>query len=152
MPKTSAGILMYRWVGGALQVLLVHPGGPFWANKDVGAWSIPKGEIGEGKDALAEAQREFQEETGFVVSGDFIPLEAIKQKGGKTIVAWAVQGDLDTGQMHSNTFEMEWPPKSGRVGVFPEIDKAKWFSLSEAKEKINPAQWALVEQLKTLLA
>lgn len=146
MGKTSAGILMYRLGKDEIEVLLVHPGGPLWARKDLGAWSIPKGEF-EGEDALAAAQREFLEELGTPVEGEFIPLTPQKQKSGKTVLAWAVRGDLDTGSLASNRFEMEWPPKSGRVQSFPEVDQAEWFSVPAAMEKINPGQVPFIREL-----
>jgi predicted NUDIX family NTP pyrophosphohydrolase len=146
--KRSAGILPYRCVGGALQVLLVHPGGPFWRNKDLGAWSIPKGEIDEGEDPLAAAIREFAEETGVTLGGEFLPLGEIKQKGGKVVTAFAHACDLDPGAINSNTFEMEWPPRSRRTQVFPEIDAAAWFDLATARQKINAGQAVLIERLQ----
>jgi predicted NUDIX family NTP pyrophosphohydrolase len=146
MTKQSAGILLYRRKNKQLEVLLVHPGGPFWAKKDQGAWSIPKGEY-EGEDALAAAKREFEEETGFSVSGETLALGQQKQKGGKVIDAWALEGDLNPDALHSNTFEMEWPPKSGKRQRFPEIDKAGWFTVETALEKINPGQAAFILEL-----
>jgi predicted NUDIX family NTP pyrophosphohydrolase len=146
MTKQSAGILLYRRKNKQLEVLLVHPGGPFWAKKDQGAWSIPKGEY-EGEDALAAAKREFEEETGFSVSGETLALGQQKQKGGKVIDAWALEGDLNPDALHSNTFEMEWPPKSGKRQRFPEIDKAGWFTAETALEKINPGQAAFILEL-----
>src|SRR5262245_55279201 len=140
MPKTSAGLLLYRKKSHVLEVFLVHPGGPFFVKKDIGAWSIPKGEIEEGEDALAAARREFGEETGFRIEGEFLPLAPITQKSGKIVKAWAVSGDCDPAQMKSNTFTLEWPPRSGRMQEFPEVDRAGWFGLGEAKQKINPAQ------------
>ena len=148
MPKRSAGLLMYRRAGPDISVLLVHPGGPFWAKKDEGAWSIPKGEFEEGEDPLEVAIREFKEETGQKISGDFKVLQPVKQKGGKIIHAWAVEGEADANSITSNTFEMEWPPKSGRISVFPEVDKAAWFKVEEAKKKINEKQAELIEQLE----
>jgi predicted NUDIX family NTP pyrophosphohydrolase len=147
MPKTSAGILLYRRKDNELRVFLVHPGGPFFAKKDEGAWSVPKGELNEGEDALAAARREFLEETGCGAEGTFIPLSPITQKGGKIVLAWAVEGDCDADAIRSNTFALEWPPKSGRVRDFPEVDRAGWFTVGEAKKKINPAQAALVDEL-----
>lgn len=147
MPRTSAGLLLYRWENDALQVFLVHPGGPFFAKKDNGAWSIPKGEIDEGEDALAAAQREFEEETGCRPGENFLPLAPVKQKSGKTVLAWAVEGDCDPGTIRSNTFTLEWPPKSGRMRECPEVDRAGWFTVDEAKQKINPAQAALIDEL-----
>jgi predicted NUDIX family NTP pyrophosphohydrolase len=152
MSKQSAGLLMYRRRAGELEFLLVHPGGPFWKAKYAGAWTIPKGEIEEGEDALAAAKREFEEELGFKLEGEFIELMPIKQKSGKRVQAWAFEGDCDTSQIKSNTFTMEWPPRSGKMSEFPEVDRAAFFDLREAKEKINPAQVALLEELGTKLA
>ena len=149
MQKRSAGILLFRRKP-ELEFLLVHPGGPLWARKDVGAWTIPKGEL-DGQDPLQAAIREFAEETGDEVSGDFIPLTTIKQASGKEVLAWAVEGDLEAASIKSNTFEMEWPPKSGRKKSFPEIDRAEWFTFETADAKINPAQTALLRELKDLL-
>src|SRR5436190_3387104 len=140
MPKVSAGLLMYRRRGGRLQVLLVHPGGPFWRNKDAGAWTIPKGEVPDGEDLLSAARREFEEELGVRPEGTFAPLTVVREKGGKQVHAWCVEGDLDTAAVRSNTFMMEWPPKSGKQAEFPEVDRAEWFDLPAAREKINPAQ------------
>jgi predicted NUDIX family NTP pyrophosphohydrolase len=148
--KISAGILMYRRRGGDLQVFLVHPGGPLWAKKDLGAWSIPKGEIDPGEEALSAARREFEEETGFPVSGRFLPLSPVKLRSGKLVRAWAVEGDCDPEAVRSNTFPMEWPPRSGRRQEFPEIDRAAWFGREEAKEKINEGQLPLLEELGRL--
>jgi predicted NUDIX family NTP pyrophosphohydrolase len=145
--KQSAGILLYKTEKGIVKVLLAHPGGPFWAKKDEGAWSIPKGEFDENEDALSAAKREFFEETGFEITGECKPLNPIKQKSGKTVYAWAAEGDLDPLQIVSNTFEMEWPPRSGKMKAFPEIDKAEWFTVEEAKKKILPAQVSLLEEL-----
>ena len=145
--KTSAGLLLYRFQNKELQVFLVHPGGPFYKNKDAGAWSIPKGEPGKDEDLLQAAKREFEEETGFNVSGKFIELTPIKQKSGKQVHVWALEKDVDAEKIKSNLFEIEWPPKSGKKQQFPEIDKAAWFSIKEAKEKINPAQVLLIDQL-----
>lgn len=147
MAKRSAGLLMYRRRGGRLEVFLVHPGGPYWKNKDAGAWSIPKGEYGPEEDPLAAARREFIEETGFEAQGDFLALTPVTQAGGKVVHAWAAEGDLDPEQIKSNTFTLEWPPKSGREREFPEVDRAGWFSLEEAKQKINQAQVGLLEEL-----
>jgi predicted NUDIX family NTP pyrophosphohydrolase len=151
MAKVSAGLLMYRRRGGAPEVFLVHPGGPFFAKKDLGAWSIPKGEIDEGEDARATAEREFEEETGFKAGGAFLPLAPATQKGGKIVLAWAVEGDCEPEKMKSNTFTMEWPPRSGRQQEFPEIDRAGWFTIEAAKQKINPAQSSFLEELQRLL-
>lgn len=145
--KQSAGILLYRSSDPETEVLLVHPGGPFWKNKDDGAWTIPKGEFEESEEPLAAAIREFKEETGFVIQGEFRTLDPIQQKAGKMVYAWAVEGDIDVAKVKSNLFEMEWPPKSGKKQSFPEIDKAHWFNLSKAREKINSSQAALLDQL-----
>jgi predicted NUDIX family NTP pyrophosphohydrolase len=150
MPRTSAGLLMFRRKGNAVEVLLVHPGGPFWAKKDLGAWTIPKGELEEGEDELATAQREFEEETGITPSGPFHPLGNIKQKGGKVVHAWAFEGDCDAQRIRSNTFRAEWPRSSGQWREFPEVDKAQWFSFDEARRRINPAQGALLDALSAL--
>jgi len=147
MPKTSAGLLMYRVRNGELEFLLVHPGGPLWKNKDAGVWSIPKGELQEDEDPLAAAKREFTEELGFQPEGRFLELTPIKQKSGKIVRAWAFEGDCDPSQIRSNTFTMEWPPRSGRIGEFPEVDQGAFFNLEQAKDKINPAQAALLEEL-----
>jgi predicted NUDIX family NTP pyrophosphohydrolase len=148
MAKRSAGILMYRRRDGELQVLLGHPGGPFWAKKDAGAWSIPKGEIDEGEDPLAAAKREFAEETGLRPDGELVALTPIRQKGGKLVLAWAIEGDCDAWAIESNVFSMEWPPKSGKMAEFPEIDRAEWFSLDEARRRINPGQLPFIEELQ----
>ncbi len=146
MPKRSAGILMWKR-DPALRVLLVHPGGPFWAKKDLGAWSIPKGEHAEGEDALAAARREFAEELGVEPKGEVTPLGEIKQKSGKRVAGFALHGDFDVAALASNTFELEWPPCSGKAAIFPEVDRAQWFTPEEAKAKINPAQRELIERL-----
>jgi predicted NUDIX family NTP pyrophosphohydrolase len=151
MPKTSAGILMYRRSGESIELFLIHPGGPFWAKKDLGAWSLPKGEY-EDEDPLAAARREFAEETGFDVDGDFIPLAPVKQKGGKVVSAWAVEGSIDASAIHSNMFSMEWPPKSGRVREFPEIDRALWCGFTVAKRKLLPGQRVFLEELEQRVA
>jgi predicted NUDIX family NTP pyrophosphohydrolase len=143
---------MYRRRAGALEVFLVHPGGPFWARKDAGAWSIPKGEIDQAEEPLVVARREFTEETCFRAEGDFEPLAPITQAGGKTVQAWAVEGDCDPANLRSNVFSIEWPPRSGRQRTFPEVDRAAWFPLAVAREKINPAQIALLDELETSLA
>lgn len=147
MPKVSAGLLMYRVREGELEFLLVHPGGPFWKNRDAGAWTIPKGEIQAGEEPLNTALREFEEELGSRAEGKFIELKPVTQKGGKVVHAWAVEGDLNPAHIHSNTFEMEWPPRSGKFQTFPEVDRAEFFRMAEAREKINPAQWAFLEEL-----
>jgi predicted NUDIX family NTP pyrophosphohydrolase len=145
MPKQSAGILLYRKTNKQLQVFLVHPGGPFFKNKDAGAWSIPKGEFLDDEDPLVAAKREFQEETGQAVDGHFIPLKPVSLKSGKIVHAWAVEGDIDHETIFSNLFEMEWPPKSGKKQSFPEIDRAGWFDVDEAKTKINTGQLGLID-------
>ena len=147
--KTSAGILLYRKVQGMLQVFLVHPGGPFFSGKDEGAWSIPKGGIDEGEDPLAAALREFEEETGCRPEGEFLPLSPVKQKGGKTVLSWSVEGRCDAAAIRSNTFTLEWPVGSGRMREFPEVDRAAWFPVDDAKRKINPAQAALIDELSS---
>lgn len=151
MKKQSAGILLYRFREKAVEVFLVHPGGPFWKNKDTGAWSIPKGEFEETENPLTAAIREFKEETGQIINGSFLPLTSIKQKSGKWVYAWALEGELDETKVQSNSFKMEWPPGSGKQQTFPEIDKAAWFNLPEAKEKVNPAQAGLLNELGYLL-
>ena len=139
---------MFRTRNAGLEVLLVHPGGPYFQNKDEGAWTIPKGEVGEGEDLLQRAKMEFQEELGVAASGDWMDMGSVKQKGGKTVHAWAFAGDLKDGfQLVSNTFEMEWPPRSGKVRQFPEVDRASFFSLDEAREKINLAQTVFLDRL-----
>jgi predicted NUDIX family NTP pyrophosphohydrolase len=148
--KTSAGLLLYRQ-RAEIEVFLVHPGGPFWAKKDLGAWSLPKGEFLEGQDPLQAARREFTEETGLVIDGEFRRLEPVKQAGGKIVHAWAIESDCDTGKVRSNSFSMEWPPKSGRVQQFPEVDRAEWFSIPEARRRINARQVALLDQLTSAL-
>ena len=145
--KTSAGILLYRKKENRVEVFLVHPGGPFWKGKETGAWSIPKGEFTPGEDPLTVAKREFNEETGQTVEGNFIELTPIKQKGGKMVYAWAVEGDANADNIVSNTFKTEWPYKSGKWITIPEVDKAGWFSVEEAKEKMNAAQVAFIEDL-----
>ena len=148
----SAGILLYRNNNARLEVFLVHPGGPFFKNKDEGAWSIPKGEFLDNEDPLLAARREFLEETGQkLVSDKFIALSPIRQKSGKTVIAWAVEGDIDPAAIVSNLFEIEWPPKSGKQASFPEVDRGAWFSIDEAKIKINPAQVALIDELVGVL-
>jgi predicted NUDIX family NTP pyrophosphohydrolase len=151
MPKRSAGMLMYRRAGARLEVLLVHPGGPFWAKKDLGAWSLPKGEYAAGEEPLAVAMREFEEETGARPSGDFLPLGESVQPGRKIVTAWAVEGDFDVGALKSNLFEMEWPPKSGRKTSFPEVDRAEWFSIEDARKKILRGQGAFLDRLLSAL-
>jgi len=147
--KTSAGLLMYRFRLGQIEFLLAHPGGPVWRNKDAASWTIPKGEIGEGEDAYEAAKREFAEELGFLPQIKPIPLTAVKQKSGKVVRAWAFEGDFDPKQIHSNLFEMEWPPRSGQTQQFPEIDRVEWFDPATAKTKINPAQIPLLEEAES---
>ena len=137
---------MFRWRDGQLEILLVHPGGPFWARKDEGAWSIPKGEILENEDPLAAARREVAEETGAIPGGTFRPLTPVRQAGGKLVQAWAVECDLDPADIKSNTFEMEWPPRSGRRRAFPEIDRAAWFTIPAARAKILRGQLPLIDE------
>lgn len=148
MPRQSAGILLYR-KKDELEVFLVHPGGPLFAKKDAGAWSVPKGEYVAGEDALEAAKREFEEETGQPIQGTFIPLFPIKQKSGKVVNAWAVEGDIDPAIVSSNTFEMIWPPRSEKMKTFPEIDRAEWFSLEVARLKINERQVAFLDELES---
>jgi predicted NUDIX family NTP pyrophosphohydrolase len=145
--KKSAGILLYRLVNDQPEVLLAHPGGPLWKNKDTGAWTIPKGEFTEEEEPLDAANREFTEETGIALYGEFIELTPVKQKSGKQVFAWALEFDIEASAVQSNVFEIEWPPKSGKLKRFPEIDCAAWFGLSDAKQKINPAQVALIDEL-----
>jgi predicted NUDIX family NTP pyrophosphohydrolase len=149
---TSAGLLMYRRTpDGVLQVLLAHPGGPFWRNKDDGAWTLPKGEYEAPEEALAAARREFAEETGFDAPGPYLPLGEVKQKSGKRVAAWAFRGDCDPAALRCNSFEVEWPPKSGKRQSFPEIERAAWFALDEARAKILPAQRELLDRLEAVL-
>jgi predicted NUDIX family NTP pyrophosphohydrolase len=148
--KKSAGILLYRINNKKPEVLLVHPGGPFWKNKDEGAWTIPKGEFDTTEEPLTAATREFKEETGFHIEGRFLPLHPVTLKSGKQVFAWAVEGDLDTAAIKSNLFETEWPPRSGKKQSFPEIDKAAWFDIQTAGKKINPAQAAFLHELVVL--
>jgi predicted NUDIX family NTP pyrophosphohydrolase len=151
--QQSAGILLHRRRGETLEVLLVHPGGPTWARRDAGAWSIPKGEYAEGEDPLAAARREFEEELGVApAEGDVEDLGEIRQRAGKRVRAWALAGDLDAGAIVSNTFELEWPPRSGRVIEVPEVDRAEWFGLDLAREKVNPGQVPLLDRLEALLS
>jgi predicted NUDIX family NTP pyrophosphohydrolase len=152
MPARSAGILLYRRGSSGPEVLLVHPGGPFWARRDAGAWSIPKGEHAEGEEPVDTARREFAEETGHTLPLDeLVPLGEIRQRSGKRVQAWAAEGDLDPDAVESNTFELEWPPRSGRLQTFPEVDRAGWFPLEEAVERLLPAQTAFVERLRAHL-
>lgn len=151
MVKHSAGLLLFRVREGVLEVFLVHPGGPFWAKKDLGVWSIPKGEIDEGEDKLEAARREFEEETGFRPEGEFRELKPVRQRSGKIVHAWAIEGDCDAAAIRSNTFTLEWPPRSGRLLDVPEVDRAEWFGLSMAKEKILEGQRPLLAQLELTL-
>ncbi len=152
MPEHSAGILLYRRKAGRPEVLLVHPGGPFWKNRDEAAWSIPKGLVDPGEPLLDAARREFQEETGFEVDGPFHELGQLKQPSGKIVHVWAAEGDLDPAQIHSNTFELEWPRHSGRIRTFPEVDQAAWFDLATARKKIHKGQRGFLDRLETELA
>jgi predicted NUDIX family NTP pyrophosphohydrolase len=149
--KESAGMLMYRLCDSRVEVFLVHPGGPYWANKDIGAWSIPKGELAADEESLSAAKREFQEETGIRVEGNFIRLNPLKQPGGKLVHAWAVEGDCDAKKITSNTFSLEWPPRSGKQQQFPEVDRAEWFPLEVAKKKILKGQAGFLDQLQRLI-
>jgi predicted NUDIX family NTP pyrophosphohydrolase len=152
MTKHSAGLLLYRRRSGGLEVLLVHPGGPFWAGKDEGAWSIPKGEYPSGEDPLTAAYREFKEETSCTASGEVIPLASLKQSSGKIIQAWALAGDCDADAIRSNAFAPEWPPRSGRTQEFPEVDRAAWFSLEVARKKIIRGQTGFLDALQQKLS
>lgn len=151
MAKQSAGILVYRRSGEELQVLLIHPGGPYFAKKDVGSWSVPKGEFADGESALDAAKREFAEETGHSIEGEFRSLSPVKLKSGKLINVWAVEAEVDAANIVSNTFEMEWPPRSGRMQCFPEVDRAEWFVIDVAVEKINIGQVPLLLELAAVL-
>ncbi|MBI3015298.1 MAG: NUDIX domain-containing protein [Candidatus Tectomicrobia bacterium] len=151
MAKKSAGLLLFRERSGHFEVLLVHPGGPFWAKKDEGAWSIPKGEFEDGEDPLTAARREFEEETGFMAAGDVIPLEPLRQPGGKVVYAWAMRRNLDPAGLKSNTFSMEWPPRSGKQQEFPEIDRAAWFPIEIAAGKIVKGQAGFLAELEAKL-
>jgi predicted NUDIX family NTP pyrophosphohydrolase len=151
MAKASAGLLLYRGLGARIEVLLVHPGGPYWAKRDLGAWSIPKGEAEPGEDLLARAQVELREETGLRVSGPFTPLDPVRQSG-KVVHAWAVAADYDVSKITSNTFDIEFPPRSGRVQRFPEVDRADWFDLVTARKKILSAQRRFLDELEHLLS
>jgi len=151
MKKTSAGILLYRFVEGEPEVFLVHPGGPFWEYKDEGSWSIPKGEFVQGENPLEAAQREFFEETGSEISGEFIELTPLKQPSGKVVYAWAVEGNIDAGSIKSNLFSMEWPPKSGKEREFPEVDRGGWFTIPQAQKKLMKGQVGFLEQLQKKL-
>lgn len=151
MALQSAGLIMYRFKEGRLEIFLVHPGGPFWAKKDLGAWSIPKGEYLPDEEPLEVARREFFEETGFEAKGEFRELSPIRQAGGKRVRAWAFEGDLDPAALRSNTFSMEWPPRSGRRADFPEVDRGGWFEAASAREKILKSQAGLIDELLALL-
>jgi predicted NUDIX family NTP pyrophosphohydrolase len=148
----SAGLLMFRRRGGGVEVLLAHPGGPFWSRRDEAAWTLPKGEIAPGEDPLAAARREFQEETGFASAPPFHLLAELRQKSGKRITAWAFEGDADPAQLVSNPFEMEWPPRSGRLASFPEVDRVHWFGLDEARRKLIAGQVPFIDAMGPLLA
>ena len=150
MSATSAGILAFRKKSGKIEVLLVHPGGPFWRNKDLGAWSIPKGEYGPKEDPEVVARKEFREEVGFEIAGELFPLDHVRQRGGKTVKAFAVETDVDVQNVQSNMFEIEWPPRSGKRRAFPEVDRAEWFDLTSARTKINEGQRALLDRLELL--
>lgn len=152
MPETSAGILLYRRRNGAVEVLLVHPGGPFWASKDEGAWSIPKGLLAPGEDAAAAALREFAEETGYLPSGSLQPLGTHRQPSGKRVVAFALEGDFDPAKLRSNTFTLEWPPRSGRFREVPEADRAGWFGIEDARRRILRGQAPILDKLVEVLA
>jgi predicted NUDIX family NTP pyrophosphohydrolase len=151
MPRVSAGLVPYRWRGDQLEVFLVHPGGPFWANKDDGAWSIAKGEIGAGEPPLAAARREFEEETGLSLAGQALPLTPIRQAGGKLVHAFALEAELDPATVRSNRFTIEWPPRSGERRDYPEVDRAGWFRLEAARRKILQSQIPLLEDLRLRL-
>jgi predicted NUDIX family NTP pyrophosphohydrolase len=150
--KRSAALLVYKHAPGGIQVFLVHPGGPFWAKKDLGAWSIPKGEFDDSEDGLAAARREFREEVGQEIDGDVIALTPVKQRGGKMVHPWAIEGEVDETAVQSNEFEMEWPPRSGRKARFPEIDQGRWFFIAEAKRRILPAQAPILDELAALVS
>jgi predicted NUDIX family NTP pyrophosphohydrolase len=152
MAKNSAGLLMYRKRNDELEVLLVHLGGPFWKKKDQGAWFVPKGEVNKGEDEFVAAQREFQEETGLVPSDEFLSLGAVHHKSGKKVTAWAFAGDCDPASLKSNSFEMEWPPRSGKTATFPEIDCANFFTVSTAREKMHPAEFEFLLRLQQFLS
>jgi predicted NUDIX family NTP pyrophosphohydrolase len=149
--KRSAGLLIHRDRGGTIEIFLVHPGGPFWAKKDDGAWSIPKGEYDEGEDALAVAKRELLEETGLRVDGEFVKLEPIRQRSGKIVTAFAIAADFDPAEIRSNSFQLEWPPKSGRMQEFPEVDRAAWFAIAQARIKLLASQAPLLDQIEARL-
>ena len=150
--SVSAGLLLFRRRDGRLEVLLAHPGGPFWANRDAGAWTVPKGLVEPGEDLLSAARREFAEETGLRPDGPFLPLGDVRQKAGKVVYAWACEGDADPSQLTSNLMSVEWPPGSGKRVEFPEVDRCEWFDPVEARERLNPAQVAFVDRLDAALA
>jgi predicted NUDIX family NTP pyrophosphohydrolase len=150
--NVSAGLLLFRRTRGALEVFLAHPGGPFWEDRDLGAWTVPKGLMREGEDPLAAAVREFEEETGITPEGPFVPLGSVRQKAGKLVHAWAWEGDADAGQTRSNVMRAEWPRGSGRWLTFPEVDRCEWFEAEKAREKINPAQAELIDRLQAALS
>lgn len=151
MPQESAGIILYRRRGGEIEVLLAHPGGPYWRSRDEGAWAIPKGQVEPGEDAAAAALREFEEELGAKPRGEAVHLCRIRQKGGKWVDAFAIEGDFDPATLTSNPFQMEWPPRSGRFESFPEVDRAGWFSLPEARVKMLESQLPILDRLEELL-
>ena len=150
--KTSAGILLYRRSPAGIEVFLVHPGGPFWAKRDIGSWTVPKGEVNSDENLLQAAKREFHEETGARVDGEFVELAPVRQPSGKMVHGWAVEGDVDAAAITSNTFSIEWPPKSGKTREFPEIDRGGWFALAEAREKLLPGQVPLLDQLIRIIS
>ncbi|HXJ18141.1 MAG TPA: NUDIX domain-containing protein [Candidatus Polarisedimenticolia bacterium] len=152
MPKKSAGLLMYRFRDGLLEILLVHLGGPFWAKKDKGAWFLPKGELSPGENELSAAKREFEEETGLKPVGAFLPLGGVTHKSGKAVTAWAFEGDCDPSALKSNTFTIEWPPRSGKQREFPEIDRAAFFSVEAARDKMHPAEFEFANRLAAALS
>src|SRR5882757_8466353 len=152
MPKRSAGLLMYRWKQDGIEVFLVHPGGPYWANKDHGAWTIPKGEYDNDEEPFAAAQREFFEETGFTADGEFLSLGEVRQRSGKLVTAWAFLGDCDPNKLRSNSCEIEWPPKSGKQLQIPEIDRGRWFAMDDARRYIRAELEQLLLRLIPLLA
>ena len=151
MRKRSAGVLMYKYEAGDLRVLLLHPGGPFWKDRDEGAWSIPKGEFEESEEPLSAARREFTEELGSEPTGEFCPLGEVRQRSGKVVTAFAMRGDFDPDKLRSSEFEIEWPPKSGLRQSFPEVDRAQWFDLADARRKILPAQAEFLDRLSELV-
>ncbi len=150
-PKSSAGLLLHRNTSAGLEVFLVHPGGPFWASRDAGAWSVPKGECAPSEDLLHTARREFEEETGIAMEGDFRALQPVRQRGGKVVHVWTIERDLPLDGLASNTFTMEWPPRSGRMQSFPEVDRYAWFTVEEARTRINEGQRPLLDALEAML-